>query len=422
VKVATNLAHRIDRGRYGDVLVEQPSPKDVLDHHGRIIDQNADSEDECKQAHPIDAEVQHPGRPDRDQDHHGNHHDHNDRCAQPDRDQAQQAHGHRGLQQGKEQLVDLVGCRLAIVATDGHMHVRRDEPVVQRVDALEQLLGDHDPVGTLLLGDRHGDCIGPVRCASVTGMRRPGVEGYDLVRLRRALGHLREIADIDRGAVMGSDQQGADLLRRAEECAGSDLEVVVGFLDVADALAGVRRTDRSGELVEADPVTLQAFGQYPDLYLILRAANDKAPAGIRHLFQTLHHLKCNPPQADVVDRMRPQGQGDDRYIIDPLRLHQWRRDARWDLVEIRLQLVVHLDDRFAEVLADLETDRHHALFALGRRVHVLDTRDLAHHALQRVDRHSGDLPGRGTGVLDEHVDHRHRDLRILLPRGHDQAK
>ncbi len=72
-------------------------------------------------------------------------------------------------------------------------------------------------------------------------------------------------------------------------------------------------------------------------------------------------------------------------------------------------------------MADLETDRDHGATALGSRVGMPHARDFQHQPLQRLGNQAGYLVCRGAGILHEHVDHRHRDLRVFLARGEEQA-
>ena len=46
---------------------------------------------------------------------------------------------------------------------------------------------------------------------------------------------------------------------------------------------------------------------------------------------------------------------------------------------------------------------------------MLDALDFAHHPFERIGGKGGHLFGRSARELEEHIDHRHVDLRIFLP-------
>ena len=115
--------------------------------------------------------------------------------------------------------------------------------------------------------------------------------------------------------------------------------------------------------------------------------------------------------------MRPERQGDDRHVIDALGLDQRLRNARRYFVEVRLDLVMQLDQRGPEFFADVELHGHHGTVAARHGIDVVDALDFRHQPLERIGGQRRDLIGRGAVVREEHVHHRHRDLRGFLARG-----
>jgi len=136
----------------------------------------------------------------------------------------------------------------------------------------------------------------------------------------------------------------------------------------------------------------------------------------------LQHVHPQSAQRGVVDTVRGQRNGHHGYVIDTLRLDQRHRHAGRDLVEIGLQLVVHLDDRGPQLFADQEAHCHHGTTAFGSRIHVPHTGNLVHDPFQRFGHQAGDLSRRSAGILDEYVDHGHRDLRVFLTRREHQTQ
>ena len=318
----TDLAHGIHCGGYRDILVSQPSPKDILGNDGGIVDQDADGEYQREQADPVDAETEHPGRPYRHQHNHGYHDDDDHRGAQPDRDQAQHTDGDRGFQQRHQQLVDLVGRGLAIVAADHHVDIRRNQNTLQGIDPPEQPLSDNHAVGTAFLGDRYRDGIRTSRNTGITGESRPRVNRYHVLGLGRTFADFCQVANVDRGTVVRPHEQVLDVCCGTQECPGRDLEVMALELEVADALPGIRTTNRRSELIEADAIALQPFRQHPDLDLVLCTTDNETAARVRGFLEALQDLKREFAQVYVIDNLRPQGQRDDRDIIDTFRLYQ----------------------------------------------------------------------------------------------------
>jgi hypothetical protein len=193
---------------------------------------------------------------------------------------------------------------------------------------------------------------------------------------------------------------------------------------------GIGGLDGLGHLIQADPIAGQAFGLNIHRNLLAATPNDEGVGGILDLLDSLKHVLGQQPQLTVVDVRqavavrvhRPEGEGHDGDIIDALALDQRLHDPGRDLVLIGGQLVVDLDQGWAHRLADIELDGDHAPVALSGGVDVLDARNLAHDPLQRLHGEVTDLLGRGPGVLHHDVDHGDRDLRVFLPRRHDQAE
>ena len=100
---------------------------DVFHHHNRVIDQNADREDQREERDPVQSvsvKVKHQqghreGRRDRQQ--------HDQRFAPAEEQQDQHGHPEHGDTHVQEQLVALLGGGVAVVAGDGHLNVGGQE-------------------------------------------------------------------------------------------------------------------------------------------------------------------------------------------------------------------------------------------------------------------------------------------------------
>src|SRR5262249_20006941 len=81
-----------------------------------------------------------------------------------------------------------------------------------------------------------------------------------------------------------------------------------------------------------------------------------------------------------------------------------------------LKLLVELDQRALDVVADAVADNDQRSPRLARGVDELDARDLPEQSLERRRDPVLDLLGAGAGHGHLVVDHRHLDLRLLLAR------
>ena len=122
--------------------------------------------------------------------------------------------------------------------------------------------------------------------------------------------------------------------------------------------------------------------------------------------------------------LRVHRQRDDRHVVDALGFDQRRADAEAarQPVGIRVDRVVEADQRFGAWHADLELHREHRHAGPRERHHVLDAGDLRQHLLGRRRHHLLDVAHRGARERDQHVGHRHVDLRLFLARRHQHRE
>ena len=114
-----------------------PVPRDILDHHDRIIDQDADREDQRKQADPVDC-VTHQvrgehGQQDRGGDHHGRHR----RLAPTDSEADQHDDRNRREREVIEELVCFLVRGRAVVARDRDIDAIGNEAAFEAFQPLQ---------------------------------------------------------------------------------------------------------------------------------------------------------------------------------------------------------------------------------------------------------------------------------------------
>ena len=110
----------------------------------------------------------------------------------------------------------------------------------------------------------------------------------------------------------------------------------------------------------------------------------------------------------------PQRGDQDGNVIDFDGLHNPAADAGRNLIGIRVDLVVQFDERIFAILAHVEPNRDDAVAGPGHRVHVLDPVDLVQQLFQATRDLLLDFLGGQPRRADEHVRHRHDDLRFFL--------
>ena len=114
-----DLGDRLDRGLHARAaVVHRPMPGDVLDHDDRVVDQDADGEDQREQADAVDGVAHQIGGEERQQDGGRDDDERDDRLAPADGDRDQHHDRDRGEREMEQELVRLLVRGLAVVARD----------------------------------------------------------------------------------------------------------------------------------------------------------------------------------------------------------------------------------------------------------------------------------------------------------------
>ena len=424
------LAHGVHGGFRIGLALLQPATVDVFHHHDGVIHQDTNGEYQGEQGYPVDGEAQHPGAENREQQHHGNDQQHHDGGLQgTEGPPYQNEHKEGGHEQLEDQGADLVISRLAIVAGNTDLHVAGNQPALELLYPFQHLVGHRHTIGALLLGDgdghrRHTD--GQVRVFRC----RTRVIGHHLLGVFRPLTYQGHVTHVYRHAIVAAHLEMIDVVRGLQELAGNHRKVGTAGFHVARLLLHVGLLYGLGHLPQADAVTGQPFRQHFYGHLLGAAAHHKAFPGIRNLLDGLQHGQGQAAQLTVVHvrdtipieiLVRPQGQGDHGHVVYALGLHQGRRHTVGNLVHVGGQLFVDLHQGGLHLLAHLKLHGYHAATALRHGIHVFHALDLPHHALQGLDGQGGHFLHGSAGIPDEQVDEGNGNLRIFLPRRHDQA-
>ena len=115
-------------------------------------------------------------------------------------------------------------------------------------------------------------------------------------------------------------------------------------------------------------------------------------------------------------RSRRKRQIDDRDVVDAAADDQRLRYALRQVCNICAYLLVNAKDRGVLIGSDEEARGDHDAVVLGLRIHVLDVVDAFDDVLERPGDELDRLVGLVAVGLNDDVDHRHADLRLLLAR------
>ena len=228
----------------------RPMPDDVLHHDDRVVDENADREDQCEEAYAVDCVAHHPGREQGQQNRRWDDDQHHDALAPADRRRDEDHDRDCRKSQVKQEFVRLLVGGVAVVARHRDLKVSRHDPALDRLQTLHDLLCDDDCVCALALGDCEADGRPTLEEPGGIERHRPGA----LVDLRRADDDVRDVLDIDRAPVARRQQQKADVWNPLQRLAGDDRNGFAVFAERAGQERPVGVGELVGELTQRDPV------------------------------------------------------------------------------------------------------------------------------------------------------------------------
>ena len=151
----------------------------------------------------------------------------------------------------------------------------------------------------------------------------------------------------------------AHVVGGAQKLAGFQQVFAIGRVELAGRQAAVGKPERAGHLQRRKIVGRQlAFIQH-DANLAPLPADQRDGRNVRHLLDRVVHLGRDLAQFEIAVAFARKRQRQNRHVVDGARLHQRRRGARRNQIEIGVQLLVQPHDALLFVLADVEAhDRH----------------------------------------------------------------
>ena len=402
----------------GSALAEHaPVPRDVLDHHDRVVDEDADREDQREQADPIDRVAHHPGSEEGQQDRRRDDDQHDEALPPADRERDQRDDRDRRKSQVKEKLVRLLGRRLPVVAGHRDLEARRDDTAPHDLEPLQDVVGDGHRIGALALGDRDGDG----RAALQLAVRRARDGPRAMLGFRGADDDVGDVLDIDRPSVARREQEEPDIRDTLEGLAGEHRERLAAVAKRPHLERTVGVGDLVDELIQGDAEHRQFLRVGFDADLVRAAADDIGRADVVDLGELVLQFLGDLEETVVGPPVRLAGrgrerEGDDRDVVDATPDDQRLRDAFRQVAEIRPDLLVDAKRRDVLVGADEKARRYHDGIVVGLRIDVLDSVDALDDVFERARDELHRLVGLVAVCLNDDVDHRHADLRLLLAR------
>ena len=384
-----------------------PVTDNVFDHDDGVVDQDTDGEDQCEEGDAVQCVAVQIEDSQRERERHRNRGEDNQRFAEAERESDQDADRDHGDQHVPQQFVRFFLGRVAVVAGDGHLHVRRDYAAAQGFQAMEDILADADRVGSFAFGD--GNRYGWEETFAVG--KTDVLQG-----LFAAVGDLGYIVDENRLLIGDTGDHVANIVGGAEELAGFQKILPVAAGERARRHPSIGQAEGSGDLQWRKVVRIQAGRIESDLNFAALAADQRHGRDIRRLLDRIIHLRGDAAQLDVAVALAPKGERQDRHIVNRARLDERERCAGRNQIKIRVQLLIQADDAFLFVLPDQETHDGSGHAGTGGGVYILDAGDFPEEFFHRLGDALLHFASGGAGHLDENIDHRHDDLRLLFTR------
>jgi hypothetical protein len=235
--------------------------RDILEHHDRIVDDEAGRDGQRHQRQIVEAEAEQVDDAERAEQRHDRRHRRDDGRAQIAQEHADhQHHQHDRRDQRELDVVQRSADRVGAVGGDLQLDAVRNLRL-QAGDRAAHCVDGFDDIGAGLLADQHDD-------------RWLAVEQAERALVGHAVLDLGDIAEPDRRVVLPGDDQVAVVGCDAADVVGVDLKMFGVAFDRALGPIRVGRFDRGAHVFQADAITIQRKRHHLDTHRRQRAAAD----------------------------------------------------------------------------------------------------------------------------------------------------
>ncbi len=284
-----------------------------------------------------------------------------------------------------------------------------------------------DRVLALLFRHRHVDGREEERAGGQLAIRfaRPEADPGVALSFGRSVHDLRDVAQEYGDAVHHVHDEPPKGVGIGQEIPGVDHGEGVGLVEAPGGLAHVRDAQCPGDVEDRGPARRQRVRIELHANHAGSTAYDVDAVGSGYGLELEFELLRDAPKRMVVDDLRlpaPERRDQDRDVVDLDRLDDPGADGRRNAIDVRVELVVDLDEAVFSVFSDEEADRNDGLTGKRHGVDVLDAVDLGQELLRPGSHFPLDLlDGEARrGYVD--VRHRNHDLRLLLASGDGQRE
>ncbi len=417
-----DLGHRLDRRLDARPAVpHRPVPRDVLHHHDRVIDQDADGEDEGEERDAVDGVAHHLRGEEGEQDGGGDDDEGDEPLPPADGKGDEDDDGDGGDAEMEEELVRLLVRRLAIVAGDLDVDVGRDQRALETLHPIDDVIGDHHRVRAGALGERqrNGGPLPPLALGVALDLK-------DVVLDEPAAHHhLGHVAHIDRAAIAGGEQKEPDIGDAGERLARLDLGHLASLAHHPRHEGAVGIAHPGDELLQghAEEGEFLRIGLDADLFRIV--AGDIGEADILGLDELGLQLAGQPREISLLPARRRclfgrESEDDDGDVIDAAADDERGRDPDRDPVHVGADLVIDPEHRVVLAGADHEARGDPGLVVHRLAIDVLHAGDRLDDGLERLGDELDHVRRLEPVGLDDDIDHGDVDLRVLLARDGEQ--
>ena len=390
---------------------------DVLRNNNRIINHNTRHKNQRKQRHPVQRIIQQiidqqrQGKRDR---HRSQHHQ---RPPPPKEKPHHNRHRHNRHQQMLQQRKHLLRGRRPIVPRLRHRNILRNNRLAQTRNPLHHPVRQHRSIAPLALRHRQRHRRILTRHRTLRSSRRPS-EKVVIIDLFRSVNHTGHITQIDRRRPINTHNNITHISRTLQKLPRTNHNLLLHRLQLTRSHLTVRHLHLPRNLQRTHIELLQLLPVKHNPHLPFQTTLNLDITDIPDLLQLISHRHRCLPDLKRILALAPEGQVKHRHIINRHLLHQRELHTLRHLVHMLHQGRPELHHTLLRILTHLITHRHQSHIRHRGRIDIIHTRNFSQRPLNRLGHPSLNLRRQRTRERNKQINHRHNNLRLLLPRCH----